>query len=416
MADKITDMAGAAHGSSLNRRQTVSTPTFVLTDRDDNIIVSAITTIEQFMAMKDRWLCLEDTSDGALLFQSWHWNREYFEHAELNGSSEPFILCAHDGDELVALLPLAIQNKKALRVLTGLSEPFQQYTEMLVTRGHNPKTIFKKWITTIKSAKPDYVHLGQVRDDGNLKLAIDGVIQPTGEADAAPCVAIGNWETFDDYYATLKSKTRKNMRNARNRLEKQAPVSHEVHREGAGLAEIIDHTYEAREAWLERMGITSRAFSDTDFEAFLERFKNPASGNNGDHPQTIAMALKHGDHPIAEQWGFIYKGCYYAYISGWDENYEQSSPGKLHLGAVLEACFEAGLEKADFLMPAVPYKATWATGEVGVQDYVLPLSIRGYIFNGLWLNILRPLAKTIILKLPKSLRSILVSQIVSRLR
>ena len=109
-------------------------------------------------------------------------------------------------------------------------------------------------------------------------------------------------------------------------------------------------TYEGRAAWLERMGLTSRAFDDVGFEDFLARLE--ATDETG--VELLAMSLMLDDAPIAEQWGIVHDGCYYAFISSWDGAYEDSSPGRLHLGDVIEACYARGLRRVDFIIRPLP--------------------------------------------------------------
>ncbi len=80
---------------------------------------------------------------------------------------------------------------------------------------------------------------------------------------------------------------------------------------------------------------------------------------------------------MADQWGFVHKRRYYAFMARWDEGYEEASPGKMQLGAILEACHGEGIDVADFLIPAARYKFTWAREAVPVQDHVLALTVRG---------------------------------------
>lgn len=395
--------AGAAASVLSGLSSRAKSPAVATTERKQRKVdVALVTNMEAFRQLKPNWLSLEAGSSGAIFFQSWHWTHQFVAHSAKNPDFTPFILTASKLGRLVAVLPLTIQHSKGCRLLTGLSEPYQQYSDMLCEKGLDSQKIFEQWLPLIKSAGVDYMHLGQVREDSALARAVKSIVKPSGEKDAAPFVQLSDWDSFEDYFESIKSKTRKNMRNARNRLEKTAPISHEAHTEGEGLGEIIDRTFEAREAWLERMGLTSRAFSDDDFSLFLSRFK---SDKKDPDLKVMATSLKHGKHPIADQWGFIHKKRYYAFIAGWDEKYEQSSPGKLHLGAIIEECYKKGIVAADFMIPAVPYKATWAVNAIGVQDYVLPLTAKGFLFNNLWLNFLRPLAKTIAYKLSPEMRT-----------
>lgn len=389
-------MISAAMDGALHRRANT-----------EDIVVAAgcaslIETIDGFFEIEAAWKELEARCKGAILFQTFDWCRNCVEHSLDHNPVEPRIFAIWRGGELSALLPLCLKDNQGLNVLTGLSEPFQQYTEMLIAPGEDAAAIFGEFLGLMRRAGADYLHLGQVREDSALFAAMEGRVPVSGEADAAPYVALSDWPDFDSYYReAVKAKTRKNMRNARNRLERTAPPKHHAARDGELLAHVIDRSFAGREAWLERQGLTSRAFRDSGFGGFVERFKRP------DHigVETIAFSLTHEDKPIADQWGFVYRGRYYAFMAGWDSEYEQVGPGKLHLGSILEECFTQGIETADFMIPAARYKLTWATGAVPVRDHVLALSMRGVIHNRLWLDFGRPVAKKLAYSLPTGLRS-----------
>lgn len=364
--------------------------------------ISVTRSVDGLLALESDWRALEAQADIPCLFQSFDWCANYVRHA---GDTQPLavrVLSAWQGERLVALLPLCVQTNNGARVLTGLTEPFQQYTDMLVAPGVDAKIVFGEMLRSLRALDVDYLHFGQVREDGNLFRALDGVVPPSGEEDAAPYVRIGDFPDFETFHRTVvNAKTRKNMRNARNRLERDAPVMHEVARSGPLLSEVIDRSFEGREAWLERQGLTSRAFRDHNFGAFLDRFKRPERTG----VETVAFSLTYGGNPVADQWGFIHRGRYYAFIASWDAAYEEASPGKMHLGEILAACHGLGIEVADFMIPAARYKFTWASDAVKVRDFVMPLSWKGRLHNALWLNFLRPLAKRIAYAMPVGLRA-----------
>jgi CelD/BcsL family acetyltransferase involved in cellulose biosynthesis len=145
-----------------------------------------------------------------------------------------------------------------------------------------------------------------------------------------------------------------------------------------------------------------------DFGAFLQRFSHPDKANG---IETIAMSLMHGETPISDQWGFVYRGRYYAFMATWNPDYEAASPGRMHLGEVIQTCFEEGFDIADFMIPAASYKLTWTDHAAPVKDYVLALGLRGQIYTSLWLNFARPLSKRVFFALPAGVRGKLVKSV-----
>jgi CelD/BcsL family acetyltransferase involved in cellulose biosynthesis len=354
-----------------------------------------------FFALETEWVALEAQCADTCLFQSYAWCKNFVEHCGQQAKPDIRVFVVRDNAGLAAILPLAVQSDSGISVLTGLAEPYQQYTEMLLRPGCDAREVFGAILASIRKSGADYLHLGQVRKDSDLYRGAHAVVPASGEEDAAPYVPIGEFSDFDAYHQTVNAKTRKNLRNARNKLERNAKVRHVAARSGSELAGVIDRSFAGREAWLARQGLTSRAFRNARFADFLQRFKEP--GLTG--IDAIAFSLWSGEKPIADQWGFVYRRRYYAFMAGWDETFEEYSPGKLHLGAILAECHSEGIAVADFMIPAARYKFTWAQDAVPVQDYVMPLTVRGRIHNGLWLNLLRPLAKRAVYAIPKNIRA-----------
>lgn len=366
---------------------------------------SVVETLHGVLALKDQWLDLERSAGGATLFQSFAWCRNAAEHVLQRGDGKLFICCIFFGGRLIGVLPLSLRRRLTCAVLTGLSEPIQQYTELLVAPGHDRALIAAPIRKVIDASGADYVHLSKVRRDGPLFGVIADYVPPTGEENGAPYVPLRDWPDFDSYSKTVKSKTRKNLRNARNRLLKEGPIDHSISFDGELLTKVIDRTYLGRVEWLSRMGLTSRAFGEAGFEVFLDRFKTPLQSG----VRVVAFSLSCGGVPIAEQWGFIHNRRYYAFISTWNTDYDWASPGRLHLGDVIQACFAEDIDVVDFLMPVVPYKTTWAPRYIAVQDHMLPMSLKGRLIAGLWLNVVRPRVKRLMLIVPTGLRKILLN-------
>lgn len=374
--------------------------------------VRQVVDISEIKTLKEEWLELEQSNPNTVLFQSWHWCNNFIEFAFDNEALSPIIFTVRKFGELIAVLPLCIQTEKTVKILTGLTEPYQQYTDLLVSKNVDLKEIGKALFAEFKNVDVDYLHFGQVRSESALNSILDGNAKIAGERDAAPFVQLTDWDDFESYHKSVKKKTRKNMRNARNRLEKTGALSHVSADGGELLHSVIDRAYEGREAWLERLGITSRAFRRTDFREFLERFKKPE--NTG--VDVLAMAMSHGDKPMSDQWGFVYRGRYYAFMATWHEDYEASSPGKLHLCEVIETCYERGVDAADFMLPRSKYKMTWSANAAPVCDYVFPLSKKGWVFTNVWLDFLRPLAKKVLQAMPSGLRSTVMGVLIGLLR
>jgi CelD/BcsL family acetyltransferase involved in cellulose biosynthesis len=356
-------------------------------------------------AIATQWQGLEEQAAGAVLFQGIGWARAIFDFEAKRGNADfaPVIATLMDGQRLVAVLPLERIKTRARTMLAPLGHAFSQYSDMLLSPGVDAVDALARLLKSAIAAAPcDGVNFLKVRADSALARGMPANRLVTGEEQGAPYVALDAFPDFAGYFATIKPKTRKNLRNARNRLERDGAVTHHVAQTPAEQLGVITRTLSGRAGRLRDQGLTSRAFSDTAFTDFCQ-----ALAGRPDTP-LLAMSLHHHGAAIAEQWGFIHNQRYYAFVASRDFSNSDESPGKMHLGEVIHTCADQGLRGADLMVPVMPYKLTWATEVVTITDYALPVTMRGIIMLNLWDKTLRPWLKSLVLNMPKGMRGALM--------
>ena len=355
----------------------------------------------QVHALFPEWRQLERRTSAPVFFQSAAWVAHVIDVYTRNpdlGPLETVVLTARLGDRLVAVWPLRRQRVVGVRVLHDLSDPFSQYSELLIDPQADRAAVLGGLVAHVKGLGDDGIVLRKVRDDSPLAALVrNGAVRQASQ-EAAPFVDLGPFPTFEAFHKTVKPKTRKNIRNALNRLERIGPVEHELLSDKRAIAAALKESFEVRREWLGAQGLSSSAFSDPAFARLV-------AGLAEDSEIRIkVMRLTVGGKTAAIQWGFIAGDRYYAYIAARNPAFDTQSPGKLHLEYVIRCCREAGLRFVDLLAPAVPYKLTWATGTMPIADIVLPLTRRGRLLLGVWQQGLRPAALNLYRRLPLRIR------------
>ncbi len=353
-------------------------------------------------ALAQRWRALEAQGAGATPFQSLGWVQAVldFEASRGNKDFDPVIVVLEAGNELVAILPLERVTTFARRILIPLGRGYAQYADILLAPGVDPISATKQLLEAAITAAPcDVVSLLKVREGSALAKGMPQHAIETGARDGAPYVALDAFPDFTSYFATIRTKTRKNMRNGRNRLERDGPVEHFLFRQSDDCLALIERTLAGRAERLREQGLTSRAFRDMSFPAFCKSLAQRSDSG------LMAFSLTHNGHPISEQWGFERGGRYYCYMTTRDFSHSDESPGKLHFAEILRACAEMNLAGCDLGVPIMPYKLTFATSVVEVHDVALPVTARGLIITRIWDVMLRPALKTLALRMPASWRA-----------
>ncbi|MBB4053505.1 CelD/BcsL family acetyltransferase involved in cellulose biosynthesis [Devosia subaequoris] len=356
-------------------------------------------------AIADRWLGLEAPGTGFNLFQSLGWARAIFDFERERGNAafDPVIATVSDGRRLVGVLPLERIRTGARSLLVPLGHGFAQTSDALVDADRDAGPVVAHLLRAAASAVPsDGISLLKVRDGSALAQGLPQISIRTGAEQGAPYVALDGFADFARYFATVRTKTRKNMRNARNRLEREGPVEHKIIEDAAERQALIERTLEGRAERLKEQGLTSRAFRDSGFRDFCTSLVERTD------IELRAFSLQHQGRPLAEQWGFVHGGRYYAYVANRDFSHSDESPGKLQLSDIIRTCADQGLKGCDLGVPAMPYKLTFATETIVVRDYALPLTRRGWAMFRVWDVLLRPSLKRLVLALPAGLRSALM--------
>ncbi len=355
------------------------------------------------------WQALEAGARVRCVFHSVAWAR----HAQLLGpriesdagsgipAEDDFLaVTCRRGKRLVGLWPLTLAKRRGLSLLISVGAPFNQFSEPLIARTETAWPVLERMTMALKRARlADGMLLRKVRLTGDLpvlKRAGAGLIDHGTEA---PVVRFDTDKPFTDYLDTVNAKTRKNLRNAENRLRRSGDLEHTVI-EGDDLAELVRDAFERRRMWLDEQGLSSEAFRDGRFRQFVAAL----SGDSGRELGAIGFALRLSGRPIALQWGFVHAGTYSAYLSARDPELEAFSVGRLHLRYVLEACHQRGIGEVDLMVPKVPYKMSWTAETVPVADFIWAWTPRGFLALGLVEQAVRPGAKRLAAGLPVTMR------------
>jgi CelD/BcsL family acetyltransferase involved in cellulose biosynthesis len=365
--------------------------------------VTALTTLAEIEAFAGEWTELEGRTDRAVFFQSAVWSLlacRLFAELDRDGF-EPLVLAVRRGATLVAIAPFRVVTRGPVRLAVDLTDPFGQYGDLLVADSEDGPAIMAQVVAALRATKRvDALLVRRVRADSPVRSVIGHDGFAASALDAAPFVDLRPYPTFASYHETVTAKTRKNLRNFRNRLGRLAPVTHRIV-VGDEIREIVDLSLAGRLRWLDEQGLTSTAFDDPAFRAFVARVAE--LGGRGELP-LLAMGLHCGEVAVSLQWGFVHRGRYYAYVAARNPEFDPYSPGRLHLEDVVRTCYEQGIAVCDFLAPAARYKLSWTDDAVEVVDVAIPFTVRGRLVLDLWNRRLRTAAKTYYGRLPASVR------------
>lgn len=363
--------------------------------------------LAQLAPLADRWEALNlcRTDHDAPFFQSFAWNY-HVAHVRLSGSPShfrPMVATIWRDAELIGVWPLSLQRSTGVWIARSLDDPFGQFAGVAFRDAADITPGVAATIAALRE-EADGLQIEAVVAGSRLHAAL---LQQKATAIAtqdAVVVDMRPFSSFDEFTKTVGSETRKTMRKRRSRLERAHKVEHVVAAGAESFAALLSETFDARVEWLRQNGRTSPAFRTLEFRAIVDGLPHAAG------IELLGTSLKTERGRIANDWGFVYEGAYYDYMSSMDSDYSEFSPGKLNVGLFLEVCFRRDLKVVEFLAPALDYKLEWTDRIKKIETMSLPFSVRGRLSADAagWVM---PRVRRLSRMLPESLRRSLVHRL-----
>jgi CelD/BcsL family acetyltransferase involved in cellulose biosynthesis len=340
------------------------------------------------------------TDHDAPFFQSYAWNL-HVARVRKQRSKHRYRLCVasiREGDRVIGIWPLSLQRSSGAWIAKSLDEPFGQFAGVIFEKPTDIPAGVGAVVDALRAARlADGLQLDNVIDDTPLYHALVRLGARSKTTGAAVYVDMRGCKTFAEYAQGVNKKTRKNLRNLLNRLTRVADAKHAVASEPDQLRKLLTSAFDVRVQWMHHNARTSPAFRDPDFRPIVEGLTQSAV-------ELLGFSLASTDHELSAQWGFTHLGRYYAYMSGKNPQFDQYSPGRLHLGMVIEACKDRGFDVLELMAPASDYKLTWSDRTRQLHVVTMPFTVKGYVSLSILADRLVPATRRALHLLPQGVR------------
>jgi CelD/BcsL family acetyltransferase involved in cellulose biosynthesis len=281
------------------------------------------------------WQALEATGDGPL-FSGFDWAAA----AVAAFGAQPYLVGVRHEGALVALWPLE-RRGPFIRPLAGA---LADVTAPLVHPGHLDAAA-----RALVSALP----AGTVLDLPEAPVGSPWAVTVPGWRAVRRPASVRLFLPLDGgperVEAALRPSTRKKLRYEWRRLAREGWRLERVL--GASVPAVMDELFRLHTARWRR-----RAMPGSFFSARRRRFHLDLAGRLAASGRLGLFALERDGQRIAVLYGFIWKGAFLYYASGFDLAWARWSPGMALLYAVIGWSAAAGLHRFDFLRGEEPYK------------------------------------------------------------
>jgi CelD/BcsL family acetyltransferase involved in cellulose biosynthesis len=156
---------------------------------------------------------------------------------------------------------------------------------------------------------------------------------------------------------------------------------------------------------LER-GLISPALADPRFDAFFADIASDAQRPAG----CRVVALECNGSAAAACIVVTCKNYIAGHVAAFDPRFEKASVGMTMLERAIAEAFTEGFATFDLLAPADAYKARLTRNKIGVNDWALPVTLKGKAYARLYLGGLRPAIRSALAALPAPLARFLAAR------
>ncbi len=316
------------------------------------------------------------------VFQSFDWLYHWQSHVGAGRNTIPAIVLGRDNGQPLFILPLAIEERGAVRRLTWLGSELCDYnTPLLATNFSDrvkPEEFGPLWRCVIRVIRADPRRHFDMVDLDKMPGMIGSQINPFLNLPVLLRTYGGHAATlgmsWNEFFLSKRSaETRKRERRQFKHLSEHG----DVHFVDVRIQEDIEHTMnmliEQKKSSYARMGVED-IFARPGYREFFRAVV--ASPNLRDVIHVSRLDV--GAAPVATGLGLRFKNCYYLVLSSYqDGKLARFGPGRAHLQEMLRYAIERGFGQFDFTIGDEPYKRDWCDIDKKLFGYIEAATVKG---------------------------------------
>lgn len=330
------------------------------------ITVEKIDDPEYFAGCRSEWNELLGASDSDGVFLTWEWLFCWWKH--LAGARRLHLLLVRERGEPVAIAPFALRARRWRRLLPfpaveflGMGSVASDYLDILVRRHRQPGVLAaladflaaNRYMLDLQAINPAGANVsGLVAELSRQGWGLERRAQ-----DVCPFIDLSghDWPSF---LQSLGSSHRYNLRRRLRNLEKRADLRFERIRSEEQRVEAMRILIALHGSRWRRRGCPG-AFHSPELVAFHDEFSRLAL----ERGWLRLYVLRLNGEPAAALYGLLYKGDFYFYQSGFNQDYQRQSVGLVTMGLAIRSAIEEGAKTYDFLRGSESYKYRWTRTE-----------------------------------------------------
>lgn len=351
----------------------VHAPMVRLEDRFEDNRLEIVDSDARLKEIGDAWTALWRRGPG-LIFQSHDWVAAWWRTLPNRDGRQLRVGLIWRGEELMAVLPLAIQRRKGLRFLEWAANDCSDYADVLIDPRCPAAVVAQLWQRMKSAGGFDLYFLNRLRPEAKFRSLLNAADGPRLSAShrTEVCSQVaGDWATGAQWFEGQSKKTRQNYRRGRKALEEGGNVVFRLLPPDAPVAPVLARLSELKRQWLADSGRVAPLF-DEGAPALPALVQVLAEAG-----LLRIFVLECEGTIIAISVNFLQHGALMAFLTSYDPSFERGSPGMVLLMDYVQWSIDQGNGMVDFLCGEEPFKEKFATRSVTLSSVMGPATLKG---------------------------------------
>jgi CelD/BcsL family acetyltransferase involved in cellulose biosynthesis len=315
------------------------------------------------------WRC-----SGMPIFQSHAWISAWWNHLADRDARELLIVLAWRGDQLRAVLPLAIHRRGRLRMLEWAGRDVCDYCDALMLPGLPPDILAGMWGEVCAKARFDVSLLNRLLPDAHAWSLLSSErgkrLRANRRMEHSTRVA-GQWADGAAWFDHFPKKIRQNYKRGVKFLEEGASLRFRLLPPEADFAPVLAQLAAFKRLWLTKAGHIAPLFDEG--APML-----PALAKVLAEAGTLRIFVLERDGAIiALSLNFMEGDSLLAFVTAYDPAFERGSPGMVLMMDYIRWAFDEGCREVDFLTGDEDFKHRFGAHEVPLASMAAAGSLLG---------------------------------------
>lgn len=320
----------------------------------------------------------------------------------------PYFICIYHKSQLVALAPLMIENLWGfqIRSLRTASFNLSQYQDLALCEPQYKETMMKRIVEHIIHQKPaDFIELLCTTESALIKSFPNTQTQRSNGEYSSVLDLRMDLPSMESKRTVKKSAKKEADKNFR-KLSKSGKLCFSIHNHiNSSSEDFLAHLFKWKKMWLEEKAMHSKFFHHNENFEFA---KGLLSGKFNQVSTVKVAVLSFENKPIAMVLGLVKTDTFHSYLTAYNPEFKNYSPGTILFSNMLGWMEENGLTRYDFLAYPEAYKGRFSNTNTDLFDVWLPLTLRGKIAVWIVRKKFPQRIKTLFYFLPSSCRKLVL--------